>query len=810
MRKERATITGVLIALAAYAGSALAGCGGSAQVGAPASAAGPSGSATAAAAASATPATITVESLTGALGPLAVAASTHNLVKNASFETPKTLPWLTSFTSPASGGARVDGGAFCLDLANAGKNAWDAQFRHREMIIQKGHTYAVRFKIGATAPTDLEVKVAMSGPPYKAYWHQALDVGPKPQVFTSDFTMNGDDDPTAELAFHVGGKRAAEHTPLSICVDDVVLEDPTFTPQPDAAPPPIPKVLVSQVGYAPDLQHVAVVRSDATAPLGWQLLDRTASVIAFGKTTPVGADAASGDTVHWLDFSAFHKAGEGYTLRVGGDSSHPFDLRPSVYKKLKYDALAYFYQTRSGIPIAMPYAGDPRWTRPAGHLGDKSVPCAPEAECDYALDVSGGWYDAGDHGKYVISGGISAWTLLNLYERTKAFGTSIGDFADGKMNIPENHNGAPDLLDEARWEIQFLLEMQVPDGKPLAGMVHHKVHDREWTALATRPDQDAIPRFLRPVSTAATLNVAAVGAQCARIWKSIDPAFASRCLQAAERAWTAAVANPDRLAPGSDSVGGGAYADGDVSDEFYWAACELYVTTKKDAYRTFLEKSPHRLSVPSSTGDQATAMTWAATQALGTISLAVVPNGLPRAETGEARAAIVKAAEAFQAIEATQGYRVGFRPSESGYPWGSTSFVLNNAIVEALAFDLTQNRKFLESAANAMSYILGENPNDQSYITGYGFRPLVNPHHRFWAHQANQAFPTAPPGVLSGGPNSGLQDPYVQAYGLKGCPPMKCFVDNIEAWSANEEAINWNAPLVWVAAFLDERAATRR
>jgi endoglucanase len=95
---------------------------------------------------------------------------------------------------------------------------------------------------------------------------------------------------------------------------------------------------------------------------------------------------------------------------------------------------------------------------------------------------------------------------------------------------------------------------------------------------------------------------------------------------------------------------------------------------------------------------------------------------------------------------------------------------------------------------------------DQSYVTGYGKRPLVNPHHRFWSHQANSKFPTAPAGLVSGGPNSGLEDPYVKAAGLKGCAPEKCFVDNIEAWSANEITINWNAPLAWVAAFLDERA----
>ena len=108
-----------------------------------------------------------------------------------------------------------------------------------------------------------------------------------------------------------------------------------------------------------------------------------------------------------------------------------------------------------------------------------------------------------------------------------------------------------------------------------------------------------------------------------------------------------------------------------------------------------------------------------------------------------------------------------------------------------------------------MNYILGRNPLDKSYVTGYGERPLLNPHHRFWAHQANPAFPPPPPGVLSGGPNSGLQDPYVQAAGLAGCAPEKCYADNIEAWSANEEAINWNAPLAWVTAFLDEKAEVK-
>ncbi|HSY23607.1 MAG TPA: glycoside hydrolase family 9 protein, partial [Polyangiaceae bacterium] len=754
-----------------------------------------------------------------------LAPGDHNLVKNASFDTAKSLPWTASFTAPAAGSGGVTAGAYCLEVTNAGAKPWDAQFRHREMTIQKGHAYAIRFKVAATEPTHLAVRVAMSGPPYKGYWSRSIDIGPVPQVVTSDFTMPLDDDPTAEFAFHVGGSAANKATPFSVCVDDVVLEDPQFTPKPDAAPPPVPNVLVNQVGYLPGLTKWAVIKTDATAPLAWKLLGEKGDVLAGGDTIVRGADPSSGDRVHWVDFSAFTKTGKGLVLHVGDDASHPFEVGPAVYRKLKYDALNYFYQSRSGLPIAMPYARAEKWTRPAGHPGDQSVSCAPapspdaprdpsydpssDRHCDDTLNVADGWYDAGDHGKYVVNGGIAAWTLLDQYERTKFLGSSVADFGDGKLGIPESHNGVPDLIDEARNELEFMMKMQVPEGHPMAGMVHHKIHDKEWTALGTRPDQDPVARYLHPVSTAATLNVAATAAQGARIWRELDPSFAKTCLDRAERAWAAAVANPTLYAPASDSIGGGPYDDTDVSDEFYWAAAELYVTTKKSAYRDFLASSPHR------DGDaidpaQPSLMTWQHTATLGTISLAVVPNGLPAAEVAARRNGLVKAADAFLAMSAHAGYRTGFEPSPPSFPWGSNSFVLNNALVMALAFDFTHDKKYLAGVVDAMDYVLGRNPNDQSYVTGYGFRPLEHPHHRFWAHQANAAFPEPPPGVLSGGPNSGLQDPYVKALGLEGCAPMKCFADNIEAWSANEEAINWNAPLAWVAAFLDEQSAVQK
>jgi endoglucanase len=214
--------------------------------------------------------------------------------------------------------------------------------------------------------------------------------------------------------------------------------------------------------------------------------------------------------------------------------------------------------------------------------------------------------------------------------------------------------------------------------------------------------------------------------------------------------------------------------------------------------------------VPIASADEGlpSPMSWGQTEALGTITLAVVPNKLPRQEISAARKNIEAAADAYVDLIKGQGYRVPFKPGSKGFPWGSNSFVLNNMMVMALAYDFTKDAKYLEGVNEGMNYLLGRNPLDQSFVTGYGERPLEHPHHRFWAHQVNAAFPGPPPGAISGGPNSGLQDPYVQAAGLVGCAPEKCWVDNIEAWSANEIAINWNSPLAWAAAFLDEKGAT--
>lgn len=566
---------------------------------------------------------------------------------------------------------------------------------------------------------------------------------------------------------------------------------PTAMPSPTAFAPR-QQISVNQVGYYPQAVKIAALASKRKAAVEWALKDGSGKVVLTGQTEVMKEDGASGDVVQRIDFSAYTTPGQGYTLEADGHTSDPFEIGANLYGNLKLDALRYFYLNRSGLDLEPKYAGD--WARPAGHLSDNQVTCYAGTDaagktwpkCDYSLNASRGWYDAGDYGKYVVNGGIAVWTLLNAYERNPAA------FTDGTLNIPESGNGVPDLLDEARYEMEFLLGMQVPEGQPLAGMAHHKLHGLKWDAMPALPPAESTTRFLFPPSTAATLNLAATAAQCARIWKDLDADFSARCLKAAESAWQAANAHPDLLTAEFPELGGGAYGDQKVSDEFYWAAAELSLTTGKPEYQQAYTASADNLS--------SKAMFWADTAALGTVSLAVVGKDVA------ARASVVQAAEEVLAV--TQKNSNGYlSPLQSNnYQWGSNADALNRAIMLALAHDFTGEARYLDAAAEVMNYLLGRNALNFSFVSGYGTQSMAHPHHRFWGNQPADGFPPPPPGVLAGGPNGNPSDPAATAAGLVGKPPAKSYVDEIGSFSTNEVAINWNAPLAWLAAYLDEPA----
>ncbi|MGN9782538.1 glycoside hydrolase family 9 protein [Nonomuraea sp. ZG12] len=702
-------------------------------------------------------------------------------IVNGTFDT-GTAPWWSTGNLTLE----VDDGRLCADIPGGTINPWDAIIGQNDLPLVEGETYGYAFSASATPAKVGRALIQLPVDPYTQY----LSASPELSVsgnaysytFTSPVTL-----PNAQVAFQLGG--SAE--PWRFCMDDVSLKGGA---EPEEYEPDTgPRVRVNMVGYLPTGPKNATVVTDETAVLEWQLKNASGTTVAKGKTEPAGVDASSGQNVQTIDFGSYREPGTGYTLVADGETSRPFDIAADLYDELRVDALKFYYTQRSGIEIQD--ALRPGYARPAGHLGappnqgDTSVPCQPGV-CDYTLDVRGGWYDAGDHGKYVVNGGISVHQLMALYERDRAA------FADGALGIPESDNGVPDVLDEARWEQEFLLSMQVPEGEALAGMAHHKIHDAAWTGLPLLPHLDPQPRELHPPSTAATLNLAATAAQAARLYAPYDAGFAATNLQAARRAWAAAKANPARYADPNDGVGGGAYSDGDVTDEFYWAAAELFLTTGEQEFEDYVLASPHH------TGDiwRQRGFDWGNTAQLGRLDLATVPNALP--DRDRVRASVAEGADKYLAVLQAHPYGIPYDPPD--YDWGSNNLVLNNMVVLATAYDTTGEEKYRAAVREGMDYILGRNALNQSYVTGYGEVASQNQHSRWYARQLNPELPHPPRGTLSGGPNSAIQDPIAQRL-LQGCEPQFCYIDHIESWATNELTINWNSPLAWISSFLADR-----
>ena len=580
------------------------------------------------------------------------------------------------------------------------------------------------------------------------------------------------------------------------------------------------RIRVNQAGFLTDGPKLAIMATADTQPVDWRLEDRSGEIRLSGLSEPFGDDPPSGEHLHRIDFGAYDE--DAAVLRVVTDCavSDDFSIARDALRTLKFDALAFFYHQRSGVRIRPAFAGGRAWARRAGHRPDRAT-CRHGADghgnrwpgCDYVLDVTGGWYDAGDQGKYVVSGAVSVWTLVNIEERRRL--TDDRDpFADGSHLIPEAGNDVSDLLDEARYELEFLLRMQVPEGTrarvPLdvkragpnldfseidaSGMVHHKVGDERWTPLPTPPHRDRERRLLGAVSTAATLDLAAVAAQCARVWRAIDAEFSARCLRAAERAWTAAARNPAVYFV-ADFPGSGLYADSDLSGETFWAAAELFATTGESVYAEALHASPHfrgRLTAQPS---------WSRTEHFGAISLALLPTALQAEERETQRRRLVAAANRHLRERSASGYAIPF--SGTSYRWGSNGVLLNRAMLLGIAHEVTGEPRYRDGVVDVVDYLLGRNPLAYSYVSGYGKRSPLQLHHRFWAAAVDPDLPGPPPGALAAGPNS------TAAFDETGtppaeptCAPQACWRDDIHAFSVNEVAINWNAPLVWAAAFL--------
>ena len=790
------------------------------------------------------------------------------------------------------------------NMSNDDQELWHSNGEELSMSYEEGLTQTqLEDKLKSASKTGNKVDY---GQGWDAWYNKEYPANQWTTVayeFQATETVKG----TAEWTFHMGGqgnyaKMDCFPKDTVILFDNLALIDTTDDKtdyKAEAAYEPT-GVEVNQVGYYPNGKKVAtVVLSDGdTQKYDYEIKDASGKTVYSGTTDGNTQYDKSGawDYTQQIDFTDFTTEGKGYTLTVAGKTSLPFDIDKNLYEKyneksmLTY-ALNYFYQNRAMdtddqyIPSPQTVDGSSKtlgrkdsnhWPNDTAYIADKWVYIyTSKPSYSQSIDVSGGWFDAGDSGKYVVNGGISLWTLMNMYERSKMVGKA-DKFGDDSsvMTIPENKNGIPDILDECKIELDFFLKMIRDDG-----MVYHKAHDYKWTGLAVAPyDQNengkenkAPMRIVKPVTYAATLNASAAFAQAARLFKDYDAAYAKTMEDAAIKTYAAAQKNYKPFtswggdtkgeggisadimyAPLDQNKGGGPYGDTEVSDEFYWAACELYITTGDKTYYDELMKygtnaygTDNAKALEISTtlvggenNGSFSLFTWGTLNSVGSISLYVnsqdmLDKGLlTQDEVNTLKAQVLKAADSVLEVQNKSAYGIPYvghdydttvwkydaasgkgesqtLSLEGGYEWGSNSMVINNSMALALAYDASKDVKYIDGVTTAMDYLMGRNPLEQGYVTGYGEHSTKYPHHRWWSGQLNSNdFPYAPYGVLSGGPNSNMEDPMVQGQGYKvgSIAPMKCYLDNVEAWSVNECTINWNSPLCWVASFLDDEA----
>tara|TARA_R110002050_G_scaffold55954_3_gene125793 strand:+ start:16499 stop:18772 length:2274 start_codon:yes stop_codon:yes gene_type:complete len=698
-------------------------------------------------------------------------------------------------------------GGLCGVVDGGTAQPWDAIVGINGLSIVKGEQYRLSIITSGSPDGPMRALVQKASEPWTPEGEISRRLSPGKQILSEDFAA-GESHPKAQLVFQLGGSDKA----WRFCLHSASL----LTGQkaaPVAADNAVSALRVNQTAYFPDGPKRATLVHKGGSRVGWKLVSSSGKTVASGKTKAHGRDTSSGLEVQTIDFSDYRKAGTGYRLIAGGEISPPFSISTDAYAALRTDALSYFYKVRSGIEIKDSLAGR-GYGRPAGHMGkapnrgDTSVGCVDARtarkvygkawSCDYKLNVAGGWYDAGDFGKYVVNGGIATAQLLGVYERALNFsGGASPALTDRLVRIPEAGNGVADILDEARWELDFLISMTVPEGQPYAGMAHHKVHGKGWPSGPLLPHRDREVRVLHRPSTAATLNLAAAAAQGARLFARTNKAYAEWLLAAATRAYHAAEANPELYAPFTDgSFGGGDYQDDDVSDEFYWAASELYLSTGDPTWLKRAKASPH-WSGPVFYPD---GFNWRAVAGLARIQLASVPSNLSKRDLKQIRSSVKDAADAYLQVQKKEAFGFMYAP-KNGFGWGSNQSLIQNMIVVATAYDITGDRRYLQAVRESMDYILGRNALGISYVTGYGTTYSRNQYSYMFAASADPSYPPPPKGALAGGPNSGLADDYAIKK-LKGCAPQACYVDDSRSYSTNEIAINWNAPLTWIASFL--------
>jgi endoglucanase len=550
----------------------------------------------------------------------------------------------------------------------------------------------------------------------------------------------------------------------------------------DTDPKAVPLIKLNQIGFLPNNSKVAVVPADGKKT--FEIIDaNTKKVMYSGQLSSPKNWEYSQENVRLADFSAVTRPGN-YRLRVAGiDSDVELNISQDAFVEIHDAALKAYYYNRASTALEEKYASP--WHRKAGHLDTQVKVHTSAADkmrpAGTVISSPKGWYDAGDYNKYIVNSGISTYTLLEAYSHFSNF------YQKRDINIPESGNDLPDILDEIQWNIDWMMTMQDPND----GGVYHKLTTLNFSAASMPIDADK-QRYVVQKSTTAALNFAAVLANASRVYSAFDShkALSREYADAALDAWKWAQKNPEVEYTQPDDVHTGEYGDKMFDDERLWAAAELFVLTQDPEYLASFK------NIKSQPGAALVVPSWQNVSALAYLTLLNHEAFVSKADANlytQIKQDFLVFTDNIVQQHKDSAYAVAMQAND--FVWGSNAVALNKAMLLLNAYNHVPKAEYKVAANALVDYVLGRNPTDFSFVTGFGTKTVMDPHHR----QSYSDGILAPvPGFVAGGPQPKQQD---------GCDypsdlPAKSFLDDWCSYSTNEVTINWNAPLVYSLAAL--------
>lgn len=578
---------------------------------------------------------------------------------------------------------------------------------------------------------------------------------------------------------------------------------------------PVNFIMIDQFGYRTQDQKVAVIvdpqlgfnAQDSFSPgKTYQVRAVDSNQILYSRTLQPWENgqthSQSGDKAWWFDFSEVQLPGSYYIFDPQTQQrSFPFEIRDDVYRPILIAATRMFFYQRSGFAKQAPYA-DPRWTDAPAFIKPKQDEEArylyDKDNASLAQNMGGGWFDAGDLNKYVTFATQPVHQLLSAYTQNPEIWTD--DF-----NIPESGNGIPDLIDEIKFELDWLKKMQDEDGG-----VYIKLGNIDHNIVA-RPSWDQRPRYYAPKCSSATIDTSSMFAHAAVVLRQFPAltGYAEDLKTRALKAWQWYESHPKQTDCDSQEIKSGD-ADRSIDDQkatSVIAAIYLFALNPEPKYTQHIQSN---LSFTRPFSED----TWSRYRPQDGDALLFYTQ-LPEADAALSNQILTK----FQQMVATNRQSYGFNPQldpyraympDPQYHWGSNAVKANygntNYDVIELGIDRPHQESYKIRALDHLHYFHGVNPLGLVYLSNmyeYGAENSANEMYHQWFgdgiyDNARTSKVGPAPGYLTGGPN---KDYTGSIEAVRTQPPMKAYIDTndpypVNSWEITEPAIYYQSSYV--------------